>query len=78
MPLVSLNQTIPLFDTYGFRIGNMEISKALALDGVHLVLRAKGTGRRRRFTSARLFARTSMKWARRPSAGFTVLQLIAE
>jgi hypothetical protein len=71
-------RTMPLFNAYGFRIGDVAIEKAIALHGTDLELRAKGSGRRRRFTSARLYARNMTKWVVRPSAGFSVLQLVIE
>jgi len=42
------------------------------------VIRARGTGRRRHFTSAKLFARTSQLWMPRMSDRYLVLQLITE
>jgi len=76
MPLVSLNPTIPLFDAYGFRLGNITLTRAIELDGTDLQLRAKGTGRRRRFTSAKLFPRVKLDWIVRNSGHFEVLQLV--
>jgi len=67
---------LPLFNCYGERLGSITVSKAREFHGIHLEVRAKGTGRRRRFTSAKLFARTSMKWAVVPSGGYSVLQLV--
>jgi len=78
MRLVSLNPTIPLFDVYGFPVGTISLNEALRLDGVHLRLRAKGTGLRRRFTSAKLYARNSQFWFPKYSGGFIVLQLITK
>jgi hypothetical protein len=74
---VSLDDSkIPLYDFAGFRIGTISLARALELDGIDLALRAKGTGLRRRFTSARLFARKQLNWIVAPSGGFSVLQLI--
>lgn len=73
MPMVS---SIPLYDVYGFRIGNIPLEQALRLHGRELAVRARGTGRRRHFTSAKLYARTSQIWMPRDSAGYLVLQLI--
>lgn len=78
MPLVSLNPAIPLYDAYGFQIGLIALDKALELDGIDLRLRAKGTGRRRRFTSAKLFPIVSQVWIPKYSGGFIVLQLITK
>jgi hypothetical protein len=79
MPVVSSgNPTIPLFNAYGFFVGRIPIDKALELHGRELVVRARGTGRRRHFTSARLFARTSQLWMPRESDRYLVLQLIQE
>ena len=75
---VSIDPRIPLYDAYGMRIGDISVREALQLHGKDLDLRAKGTGRRRRFTSAKLHARVSQIWIPRSSAGFVVLQLITE
>jgi len=68
--------TVPLFNSYGFYIGKIPLEQALALHGRELVLRARGTGRRRHFTSAKLYARTAQLWEPRVSGGYIVLQLI--
>lgn len=74
---VSLDDSkVPLYDYAGFRIGTISLAKALELNGVDLTLRAKGTGLRRRFTSARLYPRKQLNWVVTPSGGFSVLQLI--
>jgi hypothetical protein len=73
---VSLAPTLPLYDHAGFRIGNIALEKALFLHGRDLVVRARGTGRRRHFTSAKLYARTSQLWMPRMSDRYLVLQLI--
>jgi hypothetical protein len=70
--------TVPLFDAYGIFIGRIPLEKALRLHGQDLTLRARGTGKRRHFTSAKLYARVSQVWAPRSSSGFVVLQLITE
>jgi hypothetical protein len=57
-------------------IGRIPLDKALSLHGSQLHVRAKGTGRKRRFTSAKLFPVVSQLWVPKPSAGFIVLQLI--
>jgi hypothetical protein len=75
--VVSAEQ-VPLFNAYGFRIGSIGIDAALKLHGTSLVIRARGTGRRRHFTSAKLFARTSQLWMPRMSDQYLVLQLITE
>lgn len=67
---------LPLYDVYGFRIGNIALEQALRLHGRDLALRARGTGRRRHFTSAKLYARTSQIWMPRMSDHHLVLQLI--
>lgn len=76
--MVSSAPTLPLYDVYGFRIGSIAIDEALRLHGQALALRARGTGRRRRFTSAKLYARTSQLWMPRMSDRYVVLQLITE
>ena len=70
--------TVPLFDAYGFFVGRIPLEKALRLHGHDLVLRARGTGKRRHFTSAKLYARVSQWWAPRNSGGYVVLELITE
>jgi hypothetical protein len=70
--------TVPLYNAYGMRIGNISVSDATQLHGTDLELRARGHGRRRYFTSAKLYARTSIKWAPAYSGGFIVMQLISE
>jgi len=67
---------LPLYNCYGQLIGYIPMAKAREFDGQYLTLRVKGTGRTRRFTSAKMHARELMKWAVRPSAGFSVLQLV--
>lgn len=67
---------VPLYNAYGMRIGSITISRAIELHGRDLELRAKGTGRRRRFTSAKLYARITQAWMPRYSDGFLVLQFI--
>jgi hypothetical protein len=67
---------IPLFNALGFEIGRIPIEKAISLHGSQLELRTKGTGRRRRFTSAKLFPVVSQLWIPKESGGFIVLQLI--
>jgi hypothetical protein len=69
---------LPLYNAYGFRIGNIAIEEALRLHGRDLAVRARGTGRRRHFTSAKLFARTSQIWTPRMSGYHLVLQLITK
>ena len=69
---------VPLYNAYGIRVGNIAIDEALRLHGRDLVIRARGTGRRRHFTSAKLFARTSQLWMPRMSDRYLVLQLITE
>lgn len=76
--LVSLDADIPLYNSYGFRVGSIKVTRALELHGKDLELRAKGTGRQRRFTSARMYARVSQIWKPLDSGGFVVLQLITE
>lgn len=76
MPLVSLNPRIKLFDANGFELGTISLDKAIELDGIDLRLRARGTGRRRRFTSAKLFPRVKLDWIVKNSGGFEVLQLV--
>jgi hypothetical protein len=70
--------TLPLYNSYGFRVGNIAIDEALKLHGRDLSVRARGTGRRRHFTSAKLYARVSQIWMPRMSGGYLVLQLITE
>lgn len=70
--------TLPLYNCYSERIGDIQIADALAMHGVHLQLRARGTGNRRHFVSAKLYARKSQIWQPRMSDGFVVLQLIRE
>ena len=69
---------LPLYNSYGFRIGNISIDEALRLHGRDLAVRARGTGRRRHFTSAKLYARVTQIWMPCMSDGFVVLQLITE
>jgi len=77
MPLVSLSSTIPLYDANGEFLGHIHFNEARRLDSVgDLTLREKGTGRRRRVTSAKLHPRVKLDWMRIPSGGFIVLQLI--
>ena len=73
-----MSMNVPLYNAYGFRVGNIAIDEALRLHGRDLVIRARGTGRRRHFTSAKLFARTSQLWMPRMSDRYLVLQLITE
>ena len=73
---VAFRQLLPLYNCYGERLGDIRVGNALEMHGIHLQLRAKGTGRRRRFVSAKLYARRSWQWAVKPSDGFLVLQLI--
>jgi hypothetical protein len=70
--------TVPLYNVYGVLIGNIPLDQAKELHGALLDLRFKGNGRRRRYTSARLYAITMLKWAIRSSGGFSVLQLVSE
>ena len=72
----AFRQLLPLYNCYGERLGDIRIRDALEMHGTFLQLRAKGTGRRRRFVSAKLYARRSWHWAVKPSDGFSVLQLI--
>jgi len=74
--VVSSAPTIPLFNAYGFYVGRIPIDEALRLHGRDLIVRARGTGRRRHFTSAKLYARTSQMWEPRMSDKHLVLQLI--
>lgn len=76
--LVSLDADIPLYNSYGFRVGSIKVTRALELHGKDLELRAKGTGRQRRFTSAKMYARVSQIWMPLDSDGFIVMQLITE
>lgn len=69
---------IPLYNHYGIRIRMITVEEALKRHGKELELRARGYGRRRRFTSAKQYAVTSQIWAVSPSAGFSVLQLITQ
>jgi hypothetical protein len=69
---------LPLYNCYGQFLGYIPFAKAREFDGQYLTLKVKGTGRQRRFTSAKMYARELMKWAPRSSAGFTVMQLIRE
>ena len=71
-------QEVPLYDCYGVRIGNITIKRALKMHGTDLQLRAKGYGVRRRFTSAKMYARNTQLWQVRPSAGFSVLQFVTQ
>ncbi|MBA0089149.1 MAG: hypothetical protein HRJ53_29515 [Acidobacteria bacterium Pan2503] len=73
---MSLGPALPLYNAYNERCGTIALEKALRLHGVDLVVRARGSGRRRRFTSAKLYARTSQCWAPRMSDRYLVLQLI--
>lgn len=68
---------VPLYNVYGERVGTIKLSEALESHGVHLELRARGTGRRRYFTSAKLYARNAQHWEPTNSGGYTVLQLIS-
>ena len=70
--------TIPLFDAYGFFIGRIPLDKALQMHGRDLVVRARGTGRRRHFTSAKMYARVSQWWEPRNSGGYVVLELVTD
>jgi hypothetical protein len=70
--------SLPLYNAYGFRIGTIAIEAALRLHGRDLNVRARGTGRRRHFTSAKLYARTSQIWMPRLSDKYLVLQLITK
>jgi len=77
MPLVSFNSTIPLYDANGEFLGHIHLDEAKRLESVgDLDLRSRGTGRRYRYTSAKLHPRVKLDWIRIPSAGFTVLQLV--
>jgi hypothetical protein len=75
---VANERNIPLFSVYGEFIGKIRIEHALQMHGTFLTLRARGTGRRRHFTSAKLYARKAWRWEPRNSGGFTVMQLIRE
>ena len=68
--------SIPLFNAFGMEVGKIPLEKALSLHGSQLEVRAKGTGRKRRFTSAKLFPVVSQLWIPKESGGFIVLQLI--
>jgi len=70
------SHTIPLFNALGLEVGRIPLEKALSLHGSQLEVRSKGTGRRRRFTSAKLFPVVSQLWIPKESGGFMVLQLI--
>jgi hypothetical protein len=75
--LVSLNPTLPLYDANGKPLGHISLGEAQRLESVgDLDLREKGTGRRKRFTSAKLHPRVKLDWIRIPSGGFIVLQLV--
>jgi hypothetical protein len=77
MPLVSIKSTLPLYDANGIFIGHIQVSEAKRLESVgDLTLREKGTGRRCRYTSAKLHARVKLDWIRLTSAGYIVLQLV--
>jgi hypothetical protein len=77
MPLVSFKSTIPLYNANGQELGRIQLHEAIELDCAgDLTLREKGTGRRKRFTSAKLHARVKLDWMRIPSGGFIVLQLV--
>jgi len=77
MPLVSIKSTIQLYDANNFFLGHIRIEEAKRLASVgDLTLREKGTGRRRRITSAKLHPRVKLDWMRIPSGGFIVLQLV--
>jgi hypothetical protein len=77
MPLVSIKSTVPLYDANGEMLGHIQVSEAKRLESVgDLTLREKGTGRRCRYTSAKLHPRVKLDWIRIPSGGFTVLQLV--
>lgn len=67
---------LPLYNYAGFRIGNIPLEEALKLHGRDLAVRARGTGRRRHFTSAKMYARQSQIWLPRMSEHYLVLQLI--
>lgn len=69
---------LPLYNAYGFRVGSISLDEALRLHGRDLSVRARGTGRRRHFTSAKLYARVTQIWTPRMSENFLVLQLITE
>ena len=76
MAMVCSVPQLPLYNYAGFRIGNICLDEALKLHGRDLAVRARGTGRRRHFTSAKLYARTSQIWMPRMSDQYLVLQLI--
>jgi len=76
MGVVYLDGKIPLYNAYGELIGEIPIAQARELEGSFLELRTKGNGRRRRLTSAKLYAREDRDWIPTPSAGYTVLQLV--
>jgi hypothetical protein len=69
--------TLPLYDANGEFLGHIHVSEAKRLESVgDLTLREKGTGRRFRYTSAKLHVRVKLDWIRIPSGGFIVLQLV--
>lgn len=72
------SEALPLYNCYGERIGDILIDDALPMHGIHLQVRARGTGNRRHFVSAKLYARKSQIWQPRMSGPFVVLQLIRE
>jgi hypothetical protein len=69
-------QSIPLYNCYGEFVGKLRIEHALSMHGIFLTLRARGTGKRRHFTSAKLYARKSWHWEPRASDGYVVMQLL--
>jgi hypothetical protein len=77
MPLVSIKSTIPLYDANGQFLGHIQIAEAKRLESVgDLDLREKGSGRRTRYSSAKLHARVKLDWIRLLSGGYIVLQLV--
>jgi hypothetical protein len=75
--LSALDCRIPLYNCYGEQAGMIRLGEAIALNGQDLELRARGSGRRRYFTSAKLYARTSVHWKKKSSAGYMVMQLVS-
>ena len=73
-----IEQALPLYNCYGEFIGKICVQHALQMHGVFLQVRARGTGRRRHFTSAKLYARKTWRWEPRVSDGFVVMQLVRE
>lgn len=71
-----LEQGLPLYNCYGEFIGKIRVQHALQMHGVFLQVRARGTGRRRHFTSAKLYARRTWRWEPKTSDGFIVMQLV--